>query len=119
MEIPIVNRDELRNLVDKKGNYVLVDVRELEELKHGMIPTAKNLPMSELLEAFDLPEEGFKAKYGFDKPKKENNIIFYCRTGERSRVATQLAIQKGFKKARNYFGSVYDWSDFDSNVKKY
>ena len=119
METPIINRDDLKRLIDNKEDYVLIDVREKEELRYGMIPTAKNLPMSKFMGAFDLNEERFREDFEFERPKKEDNVIFYCRTGERSQAATQIAVEKGFKKARNYSGSIYDWSEIDPNVRKY
>jgi len=119
MEVSIISRDELKKLIDSKGKYVLIDVREEDELKHGMIPTAKNVPMSEFNNFFDLNEKEFKEKFGFDKPKKNDNVIFYCRSGSRSHFATEVALKKGYKKAKNYFGSTNDWAEIDSNVEKY
>jgi len=33
--------------------------------------------------------------------------------------ASVVAAEKGYKKAKNYFGSTNDWSEIDSNVEKY
>jgi len=112
-----VSRDELKELIDKKGSYVLIDVREEDELVHGMIPTAKHLPMSEFAEAWKLSSEEFSKKYGFAVSKKDR-IIFYCRSGNRSEQAAAHAQQLGFDAA-NYEGSILDWSEIDPNVKKY
>src|SRR3989338_8258982 len=117
-EAPVVKRDELKRLIDKKKDYVLIDVREKDELEYGMIPTAKNIPLEEISDSLDMNEKDFKKKYGFQKPKKEDNIIFHCRTGGRSERATQFAISRGYK-ARNYKGSIWDWSEIDANVRRY
>ena len=109
---------ELRELINKKEQYILIDVREKSELQHGMIPTAKNIPLGEVEEALELEEPVFQKKYGFVKPKKSDNLIFHCRTGGRSAAATQIAAKLGFT-ARNYAGSIWEWADTDKNVKRY
>lgn len=117
-EIKIISRNELKSLIDKKENYVLIDVRNPEELQHGMIPTARNIPLQEIEHAFDLSDEEFNSKYSFVKPKKDDNIIFYCRTGGRSNRAAKILLDKGFN-AKNYKGSIWDWAEIDANVKRY
>jgi len=112
-----VSRDELKDLIDNKKDYLLVDVREHDELVHGMIPTAHNLPLSELNEALLLSEQDFEKKYEFKLTKKDK-IIFHCRSGGRSEKATEYANKHGFN-ARNYKGSILDWSEIDPNVKAY
>jgi rhodanese-related sulfurtransferase len=39
-----VSRVELAALIDKKEDFVLVDVRDPSELAFGVIPTAVNIP---------------------------------------------------------------------------
>lgn len=113
-----ISRDELKQLIDNKGNYVLVDVREKDELVHGMIPSAHNVPLGELGSALDLSPEVFKKKYGFFGLSKSDRLIFHCRSGGRSKKATELALQKGFQ-AENFEGSILAWAEIDSNVQKY
>ena len=115
-----ISYKEVKRLVDSKGKskYVLIDVRKKEELKHGMIPTAVNIPMSELIEAFALSDKEFHDKYGIEKPHKKANLIFYCRTGNRSQKATDEFVNRGYK-AKNFFGSVLEWSRHDSSVNMY
>lgn len=113
----IITRDELKNLIDSKGKYVLIDVREKDELVHGMIPTAHNIPLGELESALDLSSDEFNRKYGFVLVKSAR-LIFHCRSGGRSKKATELALQKGFH-AENFEGSILAWAEIDSNVRKY
>ena len=117
-DIPIITRDELKKSIDEDKNYVLVDVRNEDELKYGMISTAKNIPTTEIQTAFELDDEEFKIKYNFEKPKKTDDLIFYCRSGNRSREITRIMISDGFN-ARNYKGSTLEWAEIDDNVKKY
>ena len=116
--IPAISTEELKKLIDKKGKYVLIDVREKKELVYGMIPTAHNVPLSELEKAWELNEEDFEKKYGLKKPSKTDNLIFHCRSGGRSKQATEFAVSKHYH-ATNYEGSILAWSKIDKNVKAY
>ena len=55
----IIAREELKKLIDTQAKYVLIDVREKEELDYGMIPTAQNLPLHAFEDAFSMTEEDF------------------------------------------------------------
>jgi len=114
-----IKLNELKELIDTKGNYILVDVRNEDELQYGVIPTSKNLPLPGFEEALGLSPTEFETKFNFSQFKKDDNLIFYCRTGARSGMATQIAIRKGFTKSRNFVGSIWEWSEQDPNVKKY
>jgi len=107
--VQIISIKELRKLIEKKGDYVLIDVRERGELVKGMIPTAINIPFREL-KSYLVDSQRFD---------KGANLIFYCRTGSRSQKACEIAISLGFVNTRNYEGSIKEWSEIDSNVKYY
>jgi len=118
----LIKRDELKELIDKKGSYVLIDVRQKEELAYGMIPTAHNVPLHEFEDAFKFSPKEFEARYHFAKPSKEDTIIFHCRTGSRSAQATAYMHSKGYTHAKNFrgsVGSVNEWSEIDQNVRMY
>ncbi|KAI9102417.1 endoplasmic reticulum protein [Phlyctochytrium arcticum] len=108
----IVDISEIKKLVEGKSNepYILIDVREPDEVKQGAIPTAKHIPLAEVPLALHLKSEEFKGKYGFEQPKRDDNVIFYCRSGKRSEAAFKFARQQGYENARNYRGSWLEWS---------
>ena len=110
---------DLKELIDNKKNYVLIDVRGKEELAFGVIPTSVNIPLPEFEYALDLNEDEFTRKFGITKFKKDDNLIFYCRTGNRSDMAAKFALSKGFVNSKNYAGSIWEWSEHDPNVKRY
>lgn len=115
----IITINELNELIESKKDYILVDVRNKDELQNGMISTANNIPLPEIENALDLSRGEFEEKFKFPKFEKDDNLIFYCRTGGRSEKATNIAISKGFAKSKNYAGSIWEWSEHDPNVKRY
>jgi len=118
MDVSIISREDLKNMIDSKEGYVLIDVREPYEIeKYGAIPTSHNVPLGQIPQDLELSEKDFEKKYGFEI-NKEIKLIFYCRSGGRSDRAATLAKSKGYN-AINYIGSILDWADIDQNVKKY
>ncbi|CAG8973836.1 hypothetical protein HYALB_00005581 [Hymenoscyphus albidus] len=92
------------------SNVVLVDTREPAELQStGTIPGSLNIPVSSIPDAFFMIDEDFEERFGFVRPPKEKEIIFYCKAGVRSRAAAELARQAGWPKASEYPGSWLDW----------
>ncbi|KAF8735747.1 hypothetical protein AX14_001535 [Amanita brunnescens Koide BX004] len=92
-------------------NTYLIDVREPDEVVQGMIPSAINIPLSVLGASLHLGRDDFKDKHGFDKPRRNQEVIFYCRSGVRSSTASDVAKRNGYKKILNYKGS---WLDIAS-----
>ncbi|KAM7246898.1 hypothetical protein CapIbe_003196 [Capra ibex] len=105
---PTVSLPELRSLL-ASGRARLFDVRSREEAAAGTIPGALNIPVSELESALQMEPAAFKALYSAEKPKLEENLIFFCQIGKRGLQATQLAQRLGYKGARNYEGAYREW----------
>lgn len=76
----------------------LIDVREVNEVAQGSIPSSVNLPLSELPKALNLPAEEFYKKFGFSKPGRDDEIVMYCRSGMRSASACDIFKANGWKK---------------------
>ncbi len=118
MQVKIISTKELQKLIADKASYVLIDVREKNELVHGVIPTSKNVPLSDFGSVLNMSEKDFEKKYKFPKFKKSDKIIVYCRSGGRSGHASEILHQAGYT-ATNYAGSILEWSKIDKNVKAY
>jgi len=118
-DTPTINLDELKELIESKGDYVLIDVRNKDELEYGVIPTSKNVPLPQFEQALELNPDEFEKEFNFTQFKKDDNLIFYCRTGARSQMATQFALRKGYTKSKNFTGSIWEWSEHDPTVKRY
>ena len=88
----------LDRLSNSTKNAYLIDVREPNEVLQGMIPSAVNLPLSDLAGALHMNPEKFKEKYGFQKPALDQEVTFYCRSGMRSSTASDVARRNGYKK---------------------
>ena len=73
----------------------LIDVREVEEVEAGHIPSSINIPLSVL--ELRMPELDKNEKY-----------IVVCRSGNRSGMATQLLESHGFD-ATNMIGGMREW----------
>jgi rhodanese-related sulfurtransferase len=88
---------------------LLVDVREPSEFAAGAIPGAINLPLASAPDALSLPADEFEDRFGFEKPDRSREVVFYCKAGVRSAAAARLALQEGFENVGEYRGSWMDW----------
>ncbi|RLG31884.1 hypothetical protein DRN97_08700 [Methanosarcinales archaeon] len=77
---------------------ILLDVRTEEEYEERHIPDAVNIPLSEL-----------ESRIGELDKYKSKKIIVYCKTGSRSRTASEILVQNGFKNVYNMLGGIEEW----------
>ncbi len=80
----------------KTGSYQLLDVRLHEEYKEEHLPGATLIPLNELME-------------GTGELDPEKPTIVYCRSGGRSRAASQWLVEKGFKEVYDISGNIVNW----------
>ena len=86
------------------------DTREASELSAtGYIPTALNIPVTSQPDAFFISDDEFEDRFGFERPPKDAEVVFYCKAGVRSRAAAQLAREAGWSNTAEYPGSWIDW----------
>lgn len=71
--------------MSKEENYILLDVRTLEEYNDGHIPGAINVA-NESIGKNEIPE----------LPDKEQRIYIYCRSGNRSKQAAKKLAELGY-----------------------
>lgn len=94
------------------------DVREPAEYEAGYIPNAINIPVASAPDALFMPADEFEDKFGFAKPKADQELVFYCKAGVRSSAAAQLAQQVGYQNVSEYRGSWLDWQKNGGNIEK-
>lgn len=110
---------QMQKLADSPGDIVLIDVREPNELAStGRIPGAINIPVTTAPEAFFLSEEEFEDKFGFERPRKDAEVVFYCRAGVRSKAAAALAQRAGWEKIGEFPGSWLVWAEKGGKVDR-
>ena len=112
MDMVKAAKQEIENLVPEKvmaelakGNVVLIDIREPEELKQaGKISGAVNAPrgMLEFYADSSLPYH----KPEFDKDKR---LILYCASGGRSALAVKTLKEMGYKNVAHIDGGFKAW----------
>ncbi|RFU61647.1 rhodanese-like domain-containing protein [Peribacillus glennii] len=90
-----ITAKEVVELLNEGKTLNIIDVREVDEVTNGKIPTALHIPLG-LLE--------FKIQ-DLDKSKE---YIMVCRSGARSGRATQLLEGQGFKVI-NMTGGMLAW----------
>ncbi len=103
--VPEVNPEEAKEILDKEENVVLLDVRTPPEHIQVRIPNSELIPLDNLrFEAQNLP--------------KDKKYIVYCRSGERSAFATYFLRQLGYE-AYNLAGGIISWPyDRESGMPK-
>lgn len=90
-----------------KGNAILIDIREAEELKQsGKIAGAVHAPRGMLEFYADPSMPYYKAE--FDKSKK---IILHCASGGRSALATVTLKQMGYENVAHMDGGYKAWKE--------
>ncbi|XP_045886292.1 thiosulfate:glutathione sulfurtransferase isoform X2 [Micropterus dolomieu] len=107
-----ISYEDLKALLGKSQNLLLVDVRSQEEVDKGRIPGSISIPLNTVQAAFTMESEEFKAKYGVTKPPLDTTeLVFHCQLGRRGAVATSKAFELGYLNARNYTGAYKEWSE--------
>ncbi|KAK7957129.1 thiosulfate sulfurtransferase-like protein [Apiospora aurea] len=98
----------------------LIDVREPSELAStGRIPGALNIPITTSPDSFHISAEEFEDRFGFARPQpQEDEVVFYCKAGVRSRAAAGIAREAGWKKVGEYPGSWVEWSGKGGKIER-
>ena len=90
---------EVKSLLDKKADVVLLDVRTPEEFDG---------PLGHIDNAILIPVQELEQRIGELEAYKDKEIIVYCRSGNRSRFGTKVLLNHGFK-AKNMTGGMKGW----------
>ena len=92
-----ITASEAKELMVRYPDAVILDVRTEQEFRQGHIPGAVMLPDFDIqyMAASVLPDY-----YAL--------ILVYCRSGNRSRGATNLLLSLGYKNVYD-FGGIIDW----------
>lgn len=93
-----ISMDEAVSMMETEEDYIILDVRTLEEFKEKHIPGAICVP-NETIGTAEIPS----------LPDKEQMILVYCRSGNRSKQAAQKLADMGYTNIYE-FGGINDWT---------
>lgn len=92
-----INMDEAIAMMEAESGYILLDVRTPEEFRDKHIPGAINVA-NETIGSEEIPQ----------LPDKEQLILVYCRSGNRSKQASEKLAAMGYTSIVE-FGGINDW----------
>ena len=92
-----ISMDEAVNMMKNEKNYIILDARRPDEYAEGHIPGAINIPNEKIgtVEISELPD-------------KSQLILVYCRSGRRSKEASEKLVKLGYTNIVE-FGGILDW----------
>ena len=93
-----ITAEEAKSMMDEQPDAVVLDVREQDEYDAGHIPGA------ELLSVGTIDEETAASAI----PEKDTVVLVYCRSGNRSKTASQALADLGYTQIYE-FGGIKDW----------
>ena len=93
-----ISGEEAAQIMAREENYILLDVRTREEYENAHIPGAICIP-NETIGTEEIPE----------LPDKEQMILVYCRSGNRSKQAAEKLAALGYTNIVE-FGGILDWT---------
>ncbi len=92
-----ITMNEAVELMNNETDYIILDVRRTDEFAAGHIPNAINLP-----------NEDIGSDEISELPNKDQLILVYCRSGNRSRQASEKLAALGYTNIVE-FGGIVDW----------
>ena len=92
-----ISMEQAITMMEKEKDYIILDVRTPQEFAEKHIPNAINVP-NETIGTEEIPE----------LPDKEQLILVYCRSGNRSKQASDKLVTLGYTNVYE-FGGINDW----------
>ena len=92
-----ITAEEAKQIMDSEEGYIILDVRTQEEYDQGHIPNAILIPDTEI-----------KNKAEEVLTDKDQLILVYCRSGRRSKLASEILVELGYTNIKE-FGGIIDW----------
>lgn len=92
-----ISQKEAKKIMDSGEEHIVLDVREQDEYDAGHIPGAILIPYTLIDEkAPELLKD------------KSAQILVYCRSGRRSKIAAEALAKLGYTNVKE-FGGIIDW----------
>ena len=92
-----ITAEEAKHIMDTEKDYVIIDARTEEEFAAGHIRNAILIPEYEIAD-----------RAATELPDKDMLILVYCRSGRRSKIASEELVKLGYTNVKE-FGGIIDW----------
>ncbi len=93
-----ISQEEARKMMEVDDGHIIIDVRRVDEYAEGHIPEAVNIPNESI--GTTMPEQ---------LTDLEQIILVYCRSGNRSKQASEKLAAMGYKNVYE-FGGIITWT---------
>ena len=92
-----ITQEEAKQIMDTTNGYILLDTRTQEEYDQSHIPGALLIPHTEIAQ-----------RAADELPDKDQVILVYCRSGNRSKQASEVLAELGYTNVKE-FGGINTW----------
>ena len=92
-----ITAEQAKSIMDTEKDYVIIDARTEDEFAEGHIENA-----------ILIPEYEISTRAEKELPDKEQLILVYCRSGRRSKIASEELVKLGYTNVKE-FGGIIDW----------
>lgn len=92
-----ITAEKAKEIMDTESDYIILDVREQDEFDKEHIKGSILIPYTEI-----------ENKAEEMLPDKNKQILVYCRSGRRSKIAALSLAQLGYTNVKE-FGGIIDW----------
>ena len=92
-----ITAEQAKTIMDTEKDYIIIDARTEEEFAEGHIENAILIPEYEIANRAEK-----------ELPDKEQLILVYCRSGRRSKIASEELVKLGYTNVKE-FGGIIDW----------
>ena len=92
-----ITPQDAKKIMDSGEEHIILDAREQDEFDEGHIKGAILIPYTEI-----------ENKAEEMLPDKDSLILVYCRSGRRSKIASESLAKLGYTNVKE-FGGIIDW----------
>ena len=92
-----ISSEAAKKIMDTEEDFVIIDARTEEEFAEGHIE-----------DAILIPEYEIASRAEKELPDKNALILVYCRSGRRSKIASEELVKLGYTNVKE-FGGIIDW----------
>ena len=92
-----ITPEEAKKIMDSGEEHIILDTREQDEFDEGHIAGSILIPYTQIEE-----------RAAEMLPDKDAQILVYCRSGRRSKIASESLAKLGYTNVKE-FGGIIDW----------